>query len=476
MTALDNRTAYIVVALLYGVLPIFTWVTLMAQRQRAVGLWCGGGLLTGIGFLLVALRGSVADVYSFDVANLLLYVGTVMRVQSLRMELGVAWRMRWLVLAVFAYAVAYKAIQSGVEDATLRLRMIYLLYLAITGLLYHLAQLARKIARVENSPSANWIFRGYILVVAILVLRQLFVISGNGEHAFVPALVTQLLTFSMILSAVVGHVGYIGLALDRSLAHEIEAATALARGEVSRRLGGKIAHLDRQRLLGTMSASLGHELTQPLSAILLNAQVARRGLQAGNFDVKQAAEFLGMIISSVHRASEIIERIRGFIVPSVRQAEVVDLQLAVREVVALVAEDARSRHVSFFLFLGSQPTRVMGDAVQFSQVILNVVRNAMEALAEVTQREIHVSLVCQEGRAMLRIRDTGPGLAQQVLSQVGQPFFTTKAAGLGMGLSISCSILEQFSGTLALKNAPGGGTLVEIQWPALNEHADRSPA
>jgi C4-dicarboxylate-specific signal transduction histidine kinase len=284
------------------------------------------------------------------------------------------------------------------------------------------------------------------------------------------------LTFSMILSAVVGHVGYIGLALDRSLAHEIEAATALARGEVSRRLGGKIAHLDRQRLLGTMSASLGHELTQPLSAILLNAQVARRGLQAGNFDVKQAAEFLGMIISSVHRASEIIERIRGFIVPSVRQAEVVDLQLAVREVVALVAEDARSRHVSFFLFLGSQPTRVMGDAVQFSQVILNVVRNAMEALAEVTQREIHVSLVCQEGRAMLRIRDTGPGLAQQVLSQVGQPFFTTKAAGLGMGLSISCSILEQFSGTLALKNAQGGGTLVEIQWPALNEHADRSPA
>jgi C4-dicarboxylate-specific signal transduction histidine kinase len=271
-------------------------------------------------------------------------------------------------------------------------------------------------------------------------------------------------------------VGYIGLALDRSLAHEIEAATALARGEVSRRLGGKIAHLDRQRLLGTMSASLGHELTQPLSAILLNAQVARRGLQAGNFDVKQAAEFLGMIISSVHRASEIIERIRGFIVPSVRQAEVVDLQLAVREVVALVAEDARSRHVSFFLFLGSQPTRVMGDAVQFSQVILNVVRNAMEALAEVTQREIHVSLVCQEGRAMLRIRDTGPGLAQQVLSQVGQPFFTTKAAGLGMGLSISCSILQQFSGTLALKNAQGGGTLVEIQWPALNEHADRSPA
>ena len=110
---------------------------------------------------------------------------------------------------------------------------------------------------------------------------------------------------------------------------------------------------------------------------------------------------------------------------------------------------------------------VQGDPVQLSQVILNVVRNALDALADTPRREIHVSLHQLQDRAVLRIRDTGPGLRPDLLAQVGTPFFTTKSTGLGMGLSIAKSIVEQFAGTLAIRNADDGGTLVELNFPVL---------
>ena len=469
MTTFDGRTAFMVVALLYVVLPAFAWITLAAQRQRAVSLWCGGGLLTGLGFLLVGLRGSLSGLYSYDLANLLLCLGTVMRVQSLRIELSIAWRTRWLALGLITYVGYYKAVQLGVDDPGLRLRLIYVMYVALAGLIFHLALLARRISQREHSPSAGWIARVYLLVAIAMALHEVSVISGSGQSALVPAWAPQLFALTVILASVVGHIGYVGLALDRSMRREIESATAMARDEVSRRLGGRIAHLDRQRILGTMSASLGHELNQPLSAILINAQVAQRGLQSGSFDGRQAAEFMDKIVSSVRRASQIIERIRGFIAPSVRATDTVDLGLAVQEVLALVAEDARSRAVRLVFQPGAKKACVSGDAIQFSQVILNIVRNAMEALEEAPLREIHLSLHSEGERTLLRIRDTGPGLQAQALAQAGQPFFTTKAAGLGMGLSISRAIMEQFNGTLAVKNAADGGTLVELEWPARSE-------
>jgi two-component system C4-dicarboxylate transport sensor histidine kinase DctB len=117
---------------------------------------------------------------------------------------------------------------------------------------------------------------------------------------------------------------------------------------------------------------------------------------------------------------------------------------------------------------------VAGDPTQLSQVILNLFRNAIEAMSSVSQRELHVTLVRQEGRAVLKIRDTGPGLSPQALVRAGTPFFTTKAGGLGLGLSISRTIVKQFDGTFSIKNADEGGTVVELAWPALDTHTQEA--
>lgn len=259
----------------------------------------------------------------------------------------------------------------------------------------------------------------------------------------------------------------VGRHADRMARRELKTAADRARFEERRYLGEQIAQLDRQRSLGELSASLGHELIQPLTAILTNAQVVQRGLQSGRFDVQQHTEFNRSIILNTKRAAEIIERIRTFIRPSAMRLEPVDLRDVAHDVASLVASDVRRNKVVLDM-TGCEPgCRVMGDPIQLSQIVLNVFRNALDAMGQSTERQLRVSSALMGGRAILRMDDTGPGLTPEDLAKVGTPFFTTKTAGLGMGISISRAIAGQHGGSLTLANGPQGGCMVVLNLPAI---------
>ncbi|TAN51345.1 MAG: GHKL domain-containing protein [Methylococcaceae bacterium] len=464
MITIDIRTTYIIVALLYLILPTVAWIVLAGQQSRAVVLWCGGGLLTGVGFGLIGLRGNIPDWVSYAVANLALFVATLLRAQSLRLDLAVPWRARWMALAALAFIVIFECLRHGRQDELLRLQFVFSVWAA---LLLHLAALAVRIGRAEHSRSALWIARAYLLVILAVLYRMFSLLAGRGSNILASGPDTQLLGFSLVLAAVVGHFGYVGLALDRSMRREIDAAAARARAEESHRLGERIAQWDRRRSLGEMSASLGHELNQPLTAILTNAQVARRGIQTGRFDKEQLLELIDKIAQNTQRASRIIERIRDFIRPMPVRRESVELGHVVREVAELVADEAKSRKVAIYSVLPECRVWVSGDPIQLSQIVLNVLRNAIEAVALVSRREVHVDVRRQDERALLSIRDSGLGLAPEVMAKAGTPFFTTKPEGLGVGLSISRTIAEQHGGKLTIGNAEDGGALVELALPLL---------
>jgi C4-dicarboxylate-specific signal transduction histidine kinase len=146
----------------------------------------------------------------------------------------------------------------------------------------------------------------------------------------------------------------------------------------------------------------------------------------------------------------------------------VDLGQVVREVSELVAAEARAHGVRLSLELPADPVTVRGDALQLSQVVLNLLRNAIEAAAG-HAAFVSVRAVQGDGRALLTVEDGGPGLTPAALQKAGQPFFTTKAGGLGLGLSISRAIAEQHGGTLRLANAPAGGARAELDLPSCAE-------
>lgn len=465
MLDFDVRTALLITGLLYLLMPIIAWIVLARQRSPAVALWCVGGLLIGVTAILVALQGTVPDWVTFSISAMTFHGANLLRIQSLRLDLGIPWRPLWMVLGLGVIVLIFNGIHYWLGDAVLRGQFASLVGAA---LIFQLSSLAWRIGREEQSPSAKWIAWIYVVAGLALLFRAVTLVGFTGTVGLpTEGLASRVLAVVMLLAAVIGHFGYVGMHLDRSIRRELEAVAEVARDEENRHLSEQIAQLDRQRSLGEMSASLGHELNQPLTAILTNAQVARRGLRGGRFQTEQLIEFLDKIIHNTQRASQIIERIRGFIRPATSRNEPVDLHLMVCEVAELVAAEARSHKVKLVFSEQSLPLWVAGDPIQISQIVLNVLRNAIEALKQVAQREIQIECLRADGRAILRIRDSGPGLTPELLAQVGKPFFTTKPTGLGMGISISRSIAAQHGGTLSIANAETGGTLVELILPAL---------
>lgn len=148
-SSFDVRTAYLIIALLDFALPTFVWVALSAQRRAAVELWCGGGLVVGMAFMLMGLRGHAPEWVTYACGNLLLLAGVLMHAQSLRVDLGIAWRTRGMVLVTLAYIATYELLRLEVNDGVLRLQLVYALYIVLDGLLLHIGLLAWRISRVE---------------------------------------------------------------------------------------------------------------------------------------------------------------------------------------------------------------------------------------------------------------------------------------------------------------------------------------
>jgi PAS domain S-box-containing protein len=224
----------------------------------------------------------------------------------------------------------------------------------------------------------------------------------------------------------------------------------------------ELAHLTRVSTMGQLAASLAHELNQPLTAILSNAQAAQRFLAANPADVSEVNEILRDIVEDDNRASEVIQRMRAMVKKDDLKFSTLDLAALISEVLLLVHSDAVMHNVRVSLQLDAGLPPVRGDKVQFQQVMLNLLMNAFDAMRSRTPGEravlVKAELDGAEG-VKVSVGDSGIGLASDEIDKIFQPFFTTKREGLGMGLSISRSIIEAHGGRLWAENNPDRGAM-----------------
>jgi signal transduction histidine kinase len=248
-------------------------------------------------------------------------------------------------------------------------------------------------------------------------------------------------------------------------------ASVLARRAAERReqeANAQAAHAARVGAMGAFAASLAHELTQPLAASLANAETGVRLLDAPNPDLEELRATLADIVADERRAGELVHKLRRFL----RRGEVERGPLALRtmleEVLQLVAREAQARGAVLRLEVAEGLPEVVGDRVQLQQVVLNLLSNAIDAAAAAkpARRDVTVRVArCGEGVA-IEVRDSGAGMDEETLARIFHPFFTTKPGGMGLGLSISRTIVEAHGGTIAARSAPGDGTLFRIELPA----------
>ena len=270
--------------------------------------------------------------------------------------------------------------------------------------------------------------------------------------------------------------------LDLKL-HELEKSNESLKAEIAARaraeeeldqLRSELAHVTRVTTLGELTASLAHEVNQPLAAVVGHAGACLHWLDPGTSDLDEARRAAESIIEAGNRAAEVIGHVRALAKKANTQKSALDINSVVNEVITLVQRELFSHRVSLRTEFTPALPMVLADRVQLQQVIINLVMNGVEAMQPITTRprQLVIRSNQDEGREVLvTVEDCGVGISAENADRLFNPFFTTKSSGLGMGLSICRSIIESHGGRMSAANNGGPGATFQFTLPLHQENA-----
>ena len=267
------------------------------------------------------------------------------------------------------------------------------------------------------------------------------------------------LTISPIKDAAGGIVGASKLARDITERKRAEDALRQAQAD--------LAYMSRVTTMGELTASLAHEIRQPISAAVTNAKTCLRWLRRDEPDVAEACEAASRLVKDVMRAADIIGRITSLFKKGALQRDLVDVNELIREMIVLLRSEASRYSISIRSELAENLPKVMADRVQLQQVFMNLMLNAIDAMKEGSGgSELTIKSEAGDAQLLISVSDTGAGLPPEHAEQIFKAFFTTKDAGTGMGLPISRSIIESHGGRLWATGVPGSGATFQFTLPA----------
>jgi|SRR5579862_1880233 len=230
-------------------------------------------------------------------------------------------------------------------------------------------------------------------------------------------------------------------------------------------LQAELSHVARVSEMGQMGATLAHELNQPLAAIVNYLQACHRLLQNQPIAVARIQDAIEKAVAQADRAGQVIRRLREFVQKRETERHIEDLNNVVQEAVGLALVGAKAAGIVSHISLDPDLPTVVIDKVQIQQVVLNLVRNAVEAMAQSQERILTIETAEQHDGTMVRVTDTGSGMAPEVAEKLFEPFLTTKMTGMGIGLSICRSIVEAHGGRIWASKNPPGGTVFSFTLP-----------
>lgn len=237
----------------------------------------------------------------------------------------------------------------------------------------------------------------------------------------------------------------------------------------------QLAHVGRLSSMGEMASGIAHELNQPLTAILSFAQASQRMLETDAADLDEYKSILGRIAANAENAGEIIRRIRKFVRKGELEKNPIDIAILLGEVRSLLSTELRHCEVKFSFNVEKGLPCISGDSIQIQQVLVNLIRNAIEAICDhnMQLREIHASATYKSpGKVTVEVTDTGPGISEEFQKQLFDTFTTTKGYGLGIGLSICHTIIENHGGKLSMETRKNHGTTFRFSLPSVNQDGE----
>jgi PAS domain S-box-containing protein len=241
---------------------------------------------------------------------------------------------------------------------------------------------------------------------------------------------------------------------------------------VAQKSRDELAHVSRVGMLGEISASIAHEVNQPLAAIFTNAQVLQRYADSASMGTEDFSETIADVISDALRAGEVIKRLRSLMRPGESKVEMFDMNQLIVSTLQLLHSEAVIKHITVGKDLLPGVLNVVADKVQMQQILLNLITNAFDAMAECVPEDRHLNICTSSlgnDTVEVLVKDTGHGFEEKLFQQLFEPFYTTKEGGMGMGLAISKTMLLAQGGRLWAKNNQGSGACFSFTLPTKSQ-------
>ncbi len=437
-------------------------VTATSGRARLVWL-IGGSTAMGIGIWamhfvgMLAFRLPVPVEYDWPTVLLSLLVGILCSAFALvvvsRRKMGLTYALIGSVVMGCGIAgLHYIAMAAMRLPAECRFDFRVVALSVVLAAVFSFAALWLEFCFRDEPKNSVWRKLGSALVMGVAISAMHY--TGMAAATFVPAAPSLVISHAVNISSL-GTLGIaattllvLGLAVLSSLvdrrfdAQAFELALAQARLE--------LAHVARVATMGELTASIAHEINQPLTAVVNNGTFALRQVASGAPNLEELREALEEIVNDGTRASAVISRIRALLKKDAPDRVELDINDVIHGVTVLVRHEATRSHVSVQLDLAADLPQVLGDRVQLQQVLINLIINGIEAMRTLTDRprELLIKSARNADAVLIQVQDSGRGLDPEQADRIFEPFFTTKPQGIGMGLSISRSIIESHGGRL----------------------------
>ncbi len=474
------RSVLIAIAASYAALDLTGRVTAASGWVRLA--WLGGGATTmGIGIWAMHFKGMLAFHLPVSVeydwltvlASLLvaIFASSVALYLSSRRKMGLVEALAGSVIMGAAIAGLHYICMAAMRlPAVTRYSPLLVACSILLAILFSLIALLMAFDLREETRWSVPRRLGSATVMGVAVSAMHY--TGMAAASFIPAspaYLSHAVTISPLANDGIATVTLIVIvaaittsSVDRRASTEVERRADEALQEAQ----AKLARVTRVHAMGELAAAIAHEVNQPLTAIVTNGNFCLRELAGGGRNLEELREAIAEIVNDGTRASTVISRIRTLLVKGAPERAELDINEVIQEVTGLIRSELARNRISLLTDLTAD-LRVRGDRVQLQQVLINLIMNAVEAMRTSTgrTRELLIRSAKNPDGVLVQVQDSGPGMEPEVADRIFEPFFTTRAEGIGMGLSISRSIVESHGGRLWAV-AGSNGAVFEFTLPA----------
>ena len=481
----DVPTATLVVGFMYLLLPTSVFVFLKEHRNPAVWFWCVGGVLNGIGFMTVVLRGGFGEItpsITYTTPNALFFIGLLLRFQSLKMDCKQALSYQQIGLFSAVFIIIYELIwrQLGVDQA----RNIYLLPVFTMELLL-ICHIAWVFGKMHQSKVVRVLIYNYFSYASILAIKAITVAIGDEDIFLLSSsainITLVLIGFSTVIYTNLGYVGVVleKVSRERELSfHENKKLVSTLKKKEA--LISQYARIKAFSEIGGYGSSVIHEISQPLTSASFALENLSTLMSKQKNLPAEILNRLNLVKEPTQKAAQIVNNLRGLMAKSDFNLSPIKLRDRINETLLVLQNKIAQQQVSIEVIASDAELQVVADEAQINHVLINILDNAIDATANNpnNKRDIKIKVRSAGKQIYVQVIDSGSGLSSKVQADMFNWLASNKVGGIGIGLALCKMFVESWGGKITGRNANPNtdqlsGALIELSLLAHNADAKK---